>query len=318
MASNPDAISAPSSALIQQLLDALDALSGLHPGFRPAHAKGATCSGTFTPSPEAAQLTRAPHVARPSTPVVVRFSDSSGLPTVADNDPQLASPRGIAIRFYLADHVHTDIVAHSTNGFPVRTGEEFLEFLRAVAAAGAGQPEALGAFLAAHPNARRFVEVPKPIPTSFTREAFFAVTSFKFTNAQGVSRHGRFRIRREEGPEYLSDQQAAAKPSDFLFEEIGPRLARAPARLGVFVQLAGNGDDVTDASVTWPEDRPEIAFGTITLTGRVDDREPERRKIIFDPIPRVDGIDTSGDPLSEVRSEIYLLSGRRRRAATEK
>ena len=80
----------------------------------------------------------------------------------------------------------------------------------------------------------------------------------------------------------------------------------------------GDGDDVTDSSVTWPEDRPENAFGTITLTGRVDDREPERRKIIFDPIPRVDGIDTSGDPLSEVRSEIYLLSGRRRRAATGK
>jgi catalase len=58
--------------------------------------------------------------------------------------------------------------------------------------------------------------------------------------------------------------------------------------------------------------------GTITLTGRVDDTEPERRKIIFDPIPRVDGIDTSGDPLSEVRSEIYLRSGRRRRVSAAK
>jgi catalase len=308
-----------SSALITDLLGTLDELSGgVHPGFRPAHAKGLMCIGTFSPSPQAAELTRAPHASRPSTPVTVRYSDSTGIPTIPDNDPARSGPRGIAVRFHLADHVHTDIVAHSTNGFPVRTGEEFLEFLRAAAAAGASKPEALGAFLAAHPGARRFVEAPKPIPTSFAREAFFAVTSFKFINAQGVSRHGRFRIRPEEGTEYLSDEQAAAKSADFLFEEIGPRLARAPARLGVFVQLAGDGDDVTDASVTWPEDRPEIAFGTITLTGRVDDREPERRKIIFDPIPRVDGIDTSGDPLSEVRSEIYLLSGRRRRAATGK
>ena len=84
------------------------------------------------------------------------------------------------------------------------------------------------------------------------------------------------------------------------------------------MQLAGDGDDVTDSSVAWPEGRPQVAFGAITLTGRVDDREPERRKIIFDPIPRVDGIDTSGDPLSEVRSEIYLLSGRRRRSADTK
>jgi catalase len=308
-----------SSALITDLLRTLDELSGgIHLGFRPAHAKGLLCIGTFTPSPRAAELTRAPHASRPSTPVTVRYSDSTGIPTVPDNDPARSGPRGIAVRFHLADHVHTDIVAHSTNGFPVHTGEEFLEFLRAAAAAGAGKPEALGAFLAAHPNARRFAQAPKPIPTSFVREAFFAVTSFKFMNAQGLSRHGRFRIRPEEGTEYLSDEQAAAKSADFLFEEIGPRLARAPARLGVFVQLAGDGDDVTDASVAWPEDRPEIAFGTITLTGQVDEREPERRKTIFDPIPRVDGIEMSGDPLSEVRSEIYLLSGRRRRASAAK
>ena len=188
----------------------------------------------------------------------------------------------------------------------------------AAAAVGAGKPGALGAFLATHPGAKRFVEAPKPIPTSFAREAFFAVTSFQFTNAQGVSRHGRFRIRPEEGVEYLSNEQAAAKSPDFLFKEIGPRLASKPARLGVFVQMAGDGDDVTDSTVAWPESRPEIPFGAITLTERVDDTEPQRRKIIFDPIPRVDGIDPSGDPLTEVRSDIYLLSGRRRRASAEK
>jgi catalase len=273
------------------------------------------CIGTFSPWPQAAGLTRALHASRSSTPVTVRYSDSPGIPTIPDNDPARSGPRGIAVRFHLADHVHTDIVAHSTNGFPVRTGEEFLEFLRAAAAFGAGKPEALGTFLAAHPNARRFVEAPKAIPSSFTREAFFAVTSFKFTNARGVSRHGRFRIRPEVGTQYLSDEQAAAMSADFLFDEIGPRLARGPIRLGVLVQLAGDGDDVTDSSVPWPEGRTEVPFGTIILTDRVDDTVPERRKIIFDPIPRVDGIDPSGDPLSEVRSEIYLLSGRRRRAS---
>jgi len=308
-----------SSSLITDLLGILDELSGgVHPGFRPAHAKGLMCTGTFAPSPEAAGLTRAPHANRPSTHVTVRYSNSTGIPTIPDNDPAHSGPRGIAVRFHLADHVHTDIVAHSTNGFPVRTGEEFLEFLRAAAAAGEGKPEAMGEFLAAHPNARRFVESPKPIPTSFARETFFAVTSVKFTNAEGVSRDGRFRIRPEEGAEYLSSEEVAAKSADFLFEEIGSRLARGPVRVGVFVQLAGEGDDVTDSSIAWPESRPEIRFGTISLTARVNEMEPESRKIIFDPIPRVDGIDTSVDPLSEVRSEIYLLSGRRRRAATGK
>jgi catalase len=279
-------------ALAQQLLDALDALSGLHPGFRPAHAKGLMCSGAFAPSPEAANLTRAPLASRPSTPVTVRYSNSTGVPTIPDNDPARSGPRGMAVRFHLGDHAHTDIVAHSTNGFPVRTGEEFLEFLRAAAALGAGRPEALGAFLAAHPNAKRFVETPKPIPTSFAREAFFAVTSFQFSNAVGVSRHGRFRIRPEAGTEYLSDEAAAAKPENFLFDEIGQRLAQGPVRLGVFVQMAGQGDDVADASVPWPDSRTEVPFGSIILTARVDDRESERRRIIFDPVPRVEGLES--------------------------
>jgi catalase len=315
MATSSETSSSPSSALIQQLLDALDALSGLHPGFRPAHAKGAMCSGTFTPSAEAVKLKRAPHAARPSTPVVVRFSDSSGLPSVADNDPQLASPRGIAVRFYLADHVHTDIVAHSHDGFPVRTGEEFLEFLRAAAAFGQGQPAAFGAFLASHPRAKQFVEAPKPIPSSFARESFFAVTAFRFTNQQGQSRYGRFRIRPDAGNEHLSAADAAGRPANFLFDELAQRLARGPVKFGVRVQLAGEGDNVADATAAWPDSRPEAAFGTISLTARVNDADPEMRKIIFDPVPRVDGIDPSADPIIAVRSAIYLLSGRRRRAA---
>jgi catalase len=40
------------STLIAELLDTLDKLvGGVHAGFRPAHAKGVMCSGTFTPSP---------------------------------------------------------------------------------------------------------------------------------------------------------------------------------------------------------------------------------------------------------------------------
>src|SRR5438094_5507321 len=238
-------------------------------------------------------LTRASHSSRPTTAVTVRYSNSTGVPTIPDNDPRRSGPRGMAIRFHLAEHDHTDIVAHSTDGFPVRTGEEFLELLHAGTAFAAGQPEALGSFLAAHASAKRFVETPKPIPMSFAREAFFAVTSFKFTNADGVSRHGRFRIRPAAGTEYLSNEAAAAKSPNFLFDELGPRLTKEPVKLGVFVQMAEPGDDVADASATWPDNRTEIPFGTIALTARVDGQVRDRRKIIFDPIPRVDGIDVS-------------------------
>jgi catalase len=309
---------APSDALIRDLLDAFDKVFGLHPGFRPAHAKGVMCSGTFAPSPAAARLTRAPHAARPSTPVVVRFSNSAGVPDIPDNSPEGAGPRGMAVRFYLADHVHTDLVAHSHHGFGVRTGEEMLEMLRAVAASGpdAPHPTPIERFLGAHPRTLAHVQAPKPIPTSFAREHFFAMNAFEFVNGDGARRFGRFRILPEAGTEYLSADDAARQSPNFLMDEIAARLAREPVRFHVRVQLADPGDETADATVNWPEGREQVDFGTVTLTKFEDSSQPELRKIIFDPVPRVDGIDPSADPLIEVRSAIYLLSGRRRRAAS--
>jgi catalase len=302
--------------LIKDLLDSLDELFGLHPGYRAVHAKGIICWGAFTPAPQATQLTRAPHVARPTTRVIARLSDFAGVPNVPDNDPSAASPRGMAIRFYLAPHVHTDIVAHSHDGFPVRTGEEFLQFARAlVASAKATKPIPLDALMASNPKVRQFLEAPKPIPASFARESYFSVAAMRFVNAQGLSRYGRFRIRPAEGNEYLSESDAASKSRDFLIDELTERLSRGPVSFRIAVQLAGPGDEVADSTATWPASRPEVEFGTVTLTHRADESDPEIRKIIFDPIPRVDGIEASLDPLLEVRAAIYLLSGRRRRAA---
>ena len=306
------------STLVTDILDAFAELDGgIHHGFRPVHAKGFMYSGTFTPSSGAAKLTRAPHANQPSTPVTVRFSGTTGVPTGSDTDPMGASPQGIAIRFHLADHVHTDIIGHSINAFPARTGEEFLEFLRAVIASGPGSavPPPIVAFLDAHPGAKAFVETPKPIPTSYARQAYFAVTAFKFINAAGESRFGRFRIRPEAGTEFLTPEQAQKKTSDFLAAEMSARLITGPVVFRVLVQLAESGDNATDSTSVWPETRTEAEFGILTIKERVDELAPERRKMIFDPLPRVDGIDAAGDPITALRSDIYLVSGRRRRAA---
>jgi hypothetical protein len=58
-----------------------------------------------------------------------------------------------------------------------------------------------------------------------------------------------------------------------------------------------------------------VELGRIELTAPVADDAREQKQIIFDPIPRVDGIEASADPLLELRAAIYLISGRRRRAA---
>lgn len=111
-----------------------------------AHAKGRLVRGTFVPSADAASLSTAPHFNKPSTPLLVRFSNSTGLPNIPDNDGN-ADPRGIGIRFVLSEdyHKHTDVIAHSTAFFPMKTGEGFLEMLGAI---GSGK---IGEFLAENP-----------------------------------------------------------------------------------------------------------------------------------------------------------------------
>jgi catalase len=247
--------------------------------------------------------------------VTARFSNGTGLPAIPDADPN-ASPRGMAIRFNLADHVHTDIISHSTDGFPTRTGQEFLEFLRAVAATGQSKasPSPIEAFLRAHPKALAFVQAPKPNPTSFAREAFFGVTAYRFINKEGAARYGRYRIVPEAGVEYL--EKSASPSQDYLFDELAARVAAGPIRFEILVQIAGDRDVVDDSTVHWPADRPVLRFGTIALTATAGDNDAEQQRIIFDPIPRVDGIEPSDDPLLELRAAVYLLSGRRRRSET--
>ena len=305
-------------ALSQDLLKQFDTIFGLHPGFRPAHARGVMLTGIFTPSSDAPSLTRAPHITRNSTPVTARFSSSTGLPQIPDNDPN-ANPRGLAIRFHLAEHEHTDIVSHSTDGFPTRSGQEFLEFLRAAASSDPSKPSPspIEVFLGSHPKALAFVQTPKPSPSSFARESYFGVTALRFTNKDGVSRYGRYRITPDAGVEHLDDATAKTQSANYLFDELTERIARGPIGFQILVQVANDNDIVDDATIHWPEERPLINLGRILLTNPVLDNTPEHEKIIFDPIPRVEGIDPSDDPLLELRAAIYLLSGRRRRQAPE-
>jgi catalase len=220
----------------------------------------------------------------------------------------------------LAEHVHTDIVNHSTDGFPTRTGQEFLELLRAIATSGPDvpSPKPVEQFLGSHPAALAFVQAPKPFPSSFARETYFGVTAFVFTNASGQKRYGRYRIQPEEGNDFLSAEQVAALSANYHFDEIVERVANQPIRFQIRVQLANDGDQTDDATVHWPADREVFELGTLELTSAVTDNAAQQKQIIFDPIPRVKGIEPSADPLLELRAAIYLLSGRRRRQAPDR
>ncbi|QSZ36743.1 hypothetical protein DSL72_006626 [Monilinia vaccinii-corymbosi] len=302
----------------EDLVHQLQTLFGKHAGKRPAHAKGLLLTGTFTPSPTARTLSRAPQFTSASTPLWIRFSNSTGNPAIPDFDVA-ADPRGIAIRFILdaEKHKHTDIIAHSTAFFPARTGEEFLDFLTAVGKSGGGvqSPTPLERFLGAHPKARAFVRAAKPAPTSWARESYWGVNAFKLVAEGGEETLVRYRVVPVEGVEIASEEQKKSLGHDYLAEEITARLEKGPVRFRLLVQIAEEGDVTNDATVHWPEDRKIVELGILKVEGLLGDNQEEQKHIIFDPIPRVDGVDVSDDPLLEVRAGVYLTSGRERRAA---
>jgi catalase len=299
--------------LPEQIVDAMNEIFGRHPGFRAFHAKGVVCEGDFTPSASATTLSKAPHLRGP-VKTTVRFSDGTGLPDVPDGFPD-AGPRGMAVRFHLPGGGETDIVTNAFNGFPVSDGEEFLAFFRAIAATrpDSPKPTPLDKFLGDHPRALKVVTAPKPVPASFVTEPYFAVHAFWFTNAEGKSHFGRYRFLPVAGAKLLTAEEAAGQGPNFLIDELTGRLAKGPAALRLVVQLAAYGDVTDDATVVWPEDRPVVELGVLSITGRVADQETAQRRLGFDPLRLVDGIDASDDPLLELRSQVYAVSRRRRR-----
>src|SRR5262249_34033226 len=77
-------MSTTAPAVVAQLVETMRALAGPHPGFRPVHAKGIVCSGTFRSSAQARSVSRALHLQGQTVQTVIRFSNSSGNPEVHD------------------------------------------------------------------------------------------------------------------------------------------------------------------------------------------------------------------------------------------
>src|SRR5262245_47625261 len=300
--------------VIRDIVDAMRALAGKHPGFRPVRAKGLVCAGRFRASADAARVSRAPHFTGPPTPVVVRFANSSGDPGVHDGVPNV---RSIAVKFQLADDKSADILANSVEGFVARTPEELLEFLRAhlpAPATGRPDPDALPRFVSAHPAARAYVErlTKRPVPASHAQVIYHAEHAFRFSAADGTSRFGRYRWVPQAGEALLSPDDAIERSPNFLREELEARLRTGPARFRLVLQLAEPGDPTDDVNALWPEARPVVELGQLEVTGISPTSAADERRLIFDPTNTTDGIDLSADPIPRARSAAYSISYERR------
>lgn len=295
--------------VFDRVVEGLDASFGVAPRKRAAHAKGVVLTGSFTATPEAALVSRAGHFAGRPVDVVARLSSFPGGGPHPDAAPE-ANPRGLAVQFRLADGSTTDLLAHSIDGFPGRTVDDFADFLAAIAPGGPG-PEG---YLAEHAAAASFVGSIQAhgTPASFATLSYWPVNAFRFHATDDTVRTGRYRWEPVAGERFLTPDEVAGCSEDYLAEELATRLDDGPVAFTLMLQLAEDGDVTDDANVHWPSDRREVDLGTLHLTTLSEDSGRAEEGLFFDPVRLVDGITLSDDPLLVGRTRTYPISLARR------
>ena len=288
----------PSDNVAERLVDSLNESYGVHPGHRAAHAKGVLCAARFRPTPAAGRLSRAVHLDQ-GTRAHVRFSNGSGDPTAADG---ARDGRGMAVKFYLPDGSTTDVVALSLPTFFARTPEDLLAFnaaRRVDPETGATDMEAVGAYLAAHPEALTAVNaaITHPVPASYATVTYNSLHAFGFTDAEGSMTWGRYRLVPEAGEAALDDDAAAAAGAGLPARRSGGTVRRGAGGVPMEVVLAGEGDALDDPTEAWPEGRDVVDLGRLELTGLAFDREQGDDVLVFDPTRVPDEIELSKDPI---------------------
>lgn len=290
------------SPLPEEVVDAINEISGVHPGHRAAHAKGTLLSGTFTGS--GTELTKAAHLQGEPVRVTARFSNGGGDPGIPD---YAREGRGMAVKLYLHDGGKTDIVALSLPCFFVRTPEDFLSFTHA-----RKEPEKLMPdWLGAHPEALTAIQAALGAnpPASYATCAYNSIHSYRWIGADGESRFVRYRWEPEAGEATLAPDEAKARGRDYLQEEI---LARGESAFRLVVTIATEEDAVDDPTVAWPDERERVEVGRLVLTGPELEREQGDDVLVFDPTRVTDGIELSDDAVLRFRGPAYSVSVERR------
>ncbi|HLZ83483.1 MAG TPA: catalase family peroxidase [Caulobacteraceae bacterium] len=301
---------ATDASLTAQIVDIFYKIYGTHPGFRVNHAKGVVAEGSFVATPAASALSRAALFDGDRIPVTVRFSNDGGLPSVPDGAP--SNPKGMAIKFHMPGGAEVDMVILAVKFFPVASAEEFRDLLLAISEspADAPTPTKLDRFAASHPTfPAAFASA--PTPASFADEEYHGVNAFVFVDKAGRRQAVRY-IMTPEKLVTLTADEAATKPCDFLVDDLPQRIAKRPVVFHLKAQLAAAGDQTSDPSQPWPDNRPVVDLGVLTLDKPVADSLEAQKKLLFLPTNLTDGIELSDDRLPVIRASAYALSFARR------
>ncbi|KAJ5003032.1 Catalase-related peroxidase [Colletotrichum sp. SAR 10_66] len=300
--------------LPQHLIEAMQRIFQKHPGYRTTA-----------------------HFNNPSTPVIARFSVGGGIPRVADVHP-FATPKGIAIRFQVDDDIHTDLVAHSFDGFAVRTGEEFLTFLKFFGGVSAAQAALAAAqetggdtskeqaalnsaqaiffpFLQAHPSAEKFANGFGPNPHNYGTLQYYEPNTHILTNTDGNVVNVRYIIEPADGEHLYGKNEISDLSPSYLEEDLKQRFPEKPIVFTIKAHIADPSDVLDDATVPY-KSTTYVPVGTLEINKVSDDNAERQQQIAFSPTPEkggIQGIMSSDDPLIQTRKGVYWISADQRR-----
>ncbi|MCZ8376988.1 MAG: catalase [Beijerinckiaceae bacterium] len=301
---------AQSPSTTESIVETMRTLSGKQKA-RPSGAKGQCFTARFTPTAEARALTKSAAFAKEST-AIVRFSVGGGNPKVADATKTVN--RGLALRIDPNGPGQSEFVMVNAPVNFVKSPEQMLAFLKARLPGADGKPDAekIKAFTEANPettNQGKFL-AGRPVPASWVGLSYWAIHPYTFTNAQGAKQIVKFRLVPQGGEAGLTDDEAKAKPADFLVDELTGRIAaKQPAGFDVLA-IPGTAEDAKlPATQPWPDEdkRPSVRVATLTIAGLEKNETCDGQ--IFDPTNLADGLaGPTDDPLFTQRQPAYAIS----------
>jgi len=303
----------------RRLVAAIDDNLGTQPSFRAAHAKGACFDAVFKPTPEAAALCAAPHLAGPEVPAVVRFSNASPRPDAADWAQDVG---GMAVKFLLPDGRETDIVAINMPMFLVREPEDFIAFTRARRPdPRSGRPSTarvLG-YALRHPESWRGIlfaaRRQRTVMAGRGEARYFGIHALRWIAGSGAQTHVRYELAPDAPERELSRAEARDRGRDFLNSELTERLRQGPVGFTLEVQVAEPRDRTDDPTRPWPKTRRRVNVGRLEIRARTGDQDGGCERRVFDPTHLIEGIEPSDDRVLAARRDAYSVSIERRLAA---
>ncbi len=292
---------------------------------RIVHARGSGAHGYFQPYESAADITEADFLQDPKkrTEVFVRFS------TVAGGAGSVDLPRdvrGFSVKFYTGQG-NFDLVGNNIPVFFIQDPMKFPDVVHAVKMEpDRGFPQAASAhatfwdFITLTPESMHMIMwamSDRGIPRSLRMIEGFGVHTFRFINAEGISRFVKFHWRPTIGSAAVVWDEAVkicgADP-DFHRRDLWEAIERGDFpewELGVQVieesQAAKLDFDLLDPTKLIPEEViPIRKLGKMVLNRNPDNHFAETEQVAFCPSNIVRGIGFSDDPLLQGRLFSYL------------